>query len=193
VDGEPIGRVVSPVWWAVTAGLLLLAVVIAVTGYLRLRWLQTEELRAYAAEEPEPGVLTVTLTIDTRRFMEAMQRASQAMNDMAAKIAKTSPDFARLAEEMRWRAYLDRQLALAKASALIGVSAGVDPQYRTLDALHTLVTAILTDQRWSESERRELAVAAMHGWAHGWGRNQPRPVLASSHRYGAATVTVVAP
>jgi uncharacterized protein (DUF58 family) len=69
---------VSPVWWVVLAGLLLLAVVIAVTGYLRLRWLQSEELRAYAAEEPEPGVVTVTLTIDTRGFVEAMQRASRA-------------------------------------------------------------------------------------------------------------------
>jgi hypothetical protein len=184
---------VSPVWWVVLAGLLLLAVVIAVTGYLRLRWLQSEELRAYAAEEPEPGVVTVTLTIDTRGFVEAMQRASRAMNDMAARIAKLSPDFARLAEEMRWRAYLDRQRTLAAHSARLGVRAGVDPAYRTPEALHALVVNILHWSNFTESERRELAVAAMHGWAHGWGRNQPRPVLANVRHYGNATVTVVSP
>jgi hypothetical protein len=184
---------VSPVWWAVTAGLLLLAVVIAVTGYLRLRWLQTEELRAYAAEEPEPGVLTVTLTIDTRGFVEAMNKAAQAMNEMAAKIAKMHPDFARLEEELRWRAYLDRQMTMARRSARLGVCAGVDPRYRTLEALHALVADILTWRAYTESERRELAVAAMHGWAHGWGRNQPRPVLANVRHYGNATVTVVSP
>jgi hypothetical protein len=184
---------VSPVWWAVVAGLLLLAVVIYVAGYLRLRWLQTEEMRAYAAEEPTPGVVTVTLTLDTRGFEEAMLRASRAMNAMAAKLAAVHPDFARLAEELRWQQYLARQLRVARRSASIGVSAGVDPRYQTLEALHALVAEILTWRAYTEEERRELAVAAMHGWAHGWGRNQPRPVLANVRHYGNATVTVVAP
>jgi hypothetical protein len=185
---------VSPVWWAVVAGLLLLAVVIAVTGYLRLRWLHAEEQRAYAAEEPTPGVVTVTLTIDTRGFVEAMNRAAESMRKMAASL--TTPDFARLTEEMKWRTYLDRQLKVAKASAVIGMRAGVDPEYGTLGDLHDLVAEVLTSSEWSaftESERRELAVAALLGWAHGWGRNQPRPVLASAHHYGNATVTVVSP
>jgi hypothetical protein len=196
---------VSPVWWAVAAGLLLLAVVIYVTGYLRLRWLLREEHRAYGGEVqphvPEPGVVTVTLTADIRGFVEALGRAERAAADMAKTMRDvrealsrgTSQSFARLREELEWRGYLQRQMVLAQHSARLGVRAGVDPAYRTPEALHALVANILHWSNFTESERRELAVSAMHGWAHGWGRNQPRPVLANVRHYGNATVTVVSP
>lgn len=196
----------SPVWWVVLAGLLLLAVTVAVIGHLRVRWLLLEEARAYAAEEPEPGVVTVTLRFDTRGFNEAMRQVAAAAQNMANQLSVATKVFQnwtpqsldRLREEMEWRAYLDRQSVLARKSATLGVRAGLDPYYRTLDALHELVSHIimgLYDGRYrlTGAERRELAVAAMHGWAHGWGRNQPRPVLADVRHYGNATVTVVSP
>lgn len=210
----------SPVWWAVLAITAVVAFAVAVIGYLRWQWLLAEEQRAYAAEELAP--LVVTLTIDTRPFVEAMRQVSVAMQNMTPLIAEgvkaqvdgwrdamtrlegtlrripNGPAFDRLREEYEWLNYLDRQRKLARASAVIGVRAGVDPAYQTPEALHALVVQLLHPDgmlfgRLTEPERRELAVAAMHGWVHGWGRNQPRPVLASAHHYGRATVTVVSP
>jgi hypothetical protein len=174
------------------------AVAVAAGGYLFGKaLLLAEEQRLRRERRRTPRPLTVTFTVDTSGFERGMRQAARALNQMGRAMARASEPLARFAEEVEWQTYLRRQLYLARASAIIGVRAGLDPDYATPEALHLLVAAVLHPHgqfsAFTPEERLELAVSAIHGWAHGWGRNLPRIPVAEVHRYGATDVVVVAP
>lgn len=185
--------------------LTVLALAIAVTGYARWKWLLLEEERAYAAE-PKPGVVTVTFTIDTTAFSEAMMRMQRSINDMATRMRAAQKSFApaweqvnRLAmkanDERLWRREVEHQRQLGLACVTAQVRAGLDPAYRTPEALHEYVAAIIDGNGrfglMPYASRYEIAASALRGWSEGRGKREPVRQLAEARRYGNAVVTVV--
>lgn len=173
----------------------VLVAAVAAVGYARRLWL----LHDAASLDPvtEPGVVTFTVTLDTRPFVKAMGEAAAAMRQFGESLNRPFAVNAmvRLDEDIRWKQWLHRQRLLARASAVIGVRAGLDPAYRDRAALHALVREITADagawSRFTREERLELAVAAIRGWTTGWGRSEPRPELATARSYGDTVISTI--
>jgi hypothetical protein len=190
-------------------GMFVGVVVWVVWTYATARFVLWREHRGWT-DEPEP--VTVTLTLDTRAFADAMKRTATAfanvapligpgitravgdwqrsMEKLAASLrttpAELEPVFARVAAQ--------REVKVAGLCGKYYVRAGLDPKYRDPAMLHLLVQGILggaTHDQLTEDEKRQVAVAAMRGWSEAYQKGAHVP-YAAARRYGSAVVTVVA-
>lgn len=142
-----------------------------------------------------PGTVTIDLRLDTSVIERAFQHAAEVARETARVVNRGLRAWARTMAKVsaRVREAANDEVLVAGLEGRYSVRAGLDPAYRSPEALDALVQAIMRgeaeDTRLLTRENRAVvAAAALRGWTHAY--PAPLPILTWHRLIGGVHVVV---